>query len=336
MSYRAYAATEPKGSFETIDLDSGELGPDEVEIDVAYCGICHSDLSMLNNDWMLTEYPFVGGHEIAGTIVAKGDAVTHLEIGQKVGLGWYSGSCQVCDSCLAGDHNLCSANEATIVSRPGGFAEKVRAHALWATPIPEALDLSAVGPLFCGGITVFHPIIENRVSPMDRVGVVGIGGLGHMALQFLNKWGCDVTAFSTSPDKEADARALGANHFVNSRDPDALENLAGTLDMILVTVNVELDWDSYLAALRPKGTLHLVGAAPKVEATVFPMIAAQRSINASPLGSPSTTRRMLEFSARHEIAPRTEILPMSEINEAFRKLHDEKPAHRIVLQNDFT
>ncbi len=335
MSIKAYASSGSDSKFEVIDYDPGDLGVNEVEIDVSYCGLCHSDLSMLNNDWGMTEYPIVPGHEIAGTVASIGDAVSHLEVGQRVGLGWNSGSCQTCEQCLAGDHNLCSNSQGTIVGRHGGFANKVRGQALWTTPIPDALDLSAVGPLFCGGITVFNPIVQNQVSPMDRVGVVGIGGLGHMALQFLNKWGCEVTAFSTSPEKEEDAKKLGAHHFINSKDDGAMKRAANHFDMILVTVNVELDWETYIAALRPKGTLHLVGAAPKVQSAVFPLLSGQKSIGASPIGSPSTASRMVEFAARHGIAPLTEILPMSKIGEAFTKLEQEKPAHRIVLKNDF-
>ena len=335
MSIKAYASSDSDSKFEVIDYDPGDLGVNEVEIDVSYCGLCHSDLSMLNNDWGMTEYPLVAGHEIAGTVAAAGDAVSHLKVGQRVGLGWNCGSCQTCEQCLSGNHNLCASSQGTIVGHHGGFANKVRAQALWTLPIPDALDLSAVGPLFCGGITVFNPIVQNQISPTDRVGVVGIGGLGHLALQFLNKWGCEVTAFSTSPEKEDDAKKLGAHQFINSRDDGAMKKAANHFDMILVTVNVELDWDKYIAALRPKGTLHLVGAAPQVQSAVFPLLSGQKSIGASPIGSPSTALRMVEFAARHGIAPRTEILPMSRIDEAFKKLEEEQPAHRIVLKNDF-
>ena len=335
MTIHAYASREAGGKLEPFEYDPGELAADEVEIAVDYCGLCHSDLSMWQNHWQLSQYPFVPGHEVSGTVAAKGDLVTDLEIGQKVGVGWSSGSCGKCLACLSGNQNLCADNEGIIVGHHGGFADRVRARSPWVTPIPDDLDPAVVGPLFCGGITVFNPIVINEVSPTDRVGVVGIGGLGHMALQFLDKWGCHVTAFSTSPDKEEETKKLGADHFVNSRDDSQLSSVANSLDLILVTVNVELDWEKYIAALRPGGKLHLVGAAPKVESAVFPLLEAQKSIGASPLGSPATTRRMVEFTARHGIAPRVETLPLSEINEAFRKLEEESPAHRIVLKNDF-
>ena len=336
MSIRAYAANGPNGKLEPFEYDPGELRRDEVDITVEYCGICHSDLSMWSNDWEMTAYPFVPGHEISGTVAAKGEDVAHLEVGQKVGLGWFSRSCGTCTQCLGGDHNLCSQNEQTIVGRHGGFAERVRTQALWATPIPEGVKLASAGPLFCGGITVFNPIVQNDVSPTHQVGVVGIGGLGHMAIQFLAKWGCEVTAFSTSPDKEAYVRSLGAHRFVNSRDESQFEALTNALDLLLVTVNVELNWDHYIATLKPKGKLHMVGAAPKVESAVFPLLVGQKSIGGSPLGSPATTLSMLEFSGRHAIFPKTEVFQMSDVNQALEKLQSESPPHRIVLQNDFS
>ncbi|MFT5855239.1 MAG: putative zinc-type alcohol dehydrogenase-like protein, partial [Verrucomicrobiales bacterium] len=335
MSIRAYAASESKAEFKEFDYDPGTLGDDEVEIAVEYCGVCHSDLSMWQNDWGMSDYPFVGGHEVAGKVVEKGGAVSHLEIGQKVGLGWHARSCGTCDQCLGGNHNLCRSGVGTITGRHGGFAERVRAQSLWVTPLPDALSMEKVGPLFCGGITVFNPIVQNHVSPMDRVAVVGIGGLGHMALQFLNRWGCEVTAISTSPDKEEAAREFGAHAFINARADGELEKAEDSFDFILVTANANLPWDKYVAALRPKGKLHLVGAAAEVKATVFPLIGGEKSIGASPVGSPGTIARMLEFSARHEIAPKTEVMPMSEVNEALKRLHEDSPSHRLVLKNDF-
>jgi uncharacterized zinc-type alcohol dehydrogenase-like protein len=334
MTIKAYAAHEAGGILEPFEYDPGDLEADEVEINISSCGICHSDLSMLNNDWEMSEYPLVPGHEIVGKIAAVGERVTHLKPNQTVGLGWFSKSCMRCKECMSGDHNLCPTAEGIIVGRHGGFANKVRAHQSWVIPLPEGINVKTAGPLFCGGITVFNPIIQNNIQPTDRVGVVGIGGLGHLALRFLRAWGCEVTAFSTSPDKEAEARELGAHHFVNTHDPDALEKLANSFDMILVAVNVELDWDGYINGLRPRGKLHIVGAAPSVSATVFPLIIGEKSIGGSPLGSPATISTMLDFAARHGIEPVTEIFPMSKVNDALEKLRTGKPRFRLVLEDD--
>ncbi len=335
MIIKAYAAKKAGAELQPFEYDNGEIGAEEVDIAVSHCGICHSDLSMLNNDWEITHYPFVPGHEIVGRIEAVGSQVDHLTVGQTVGLGWFAQSCMTCRQCLSGHHNLCPEARGTIVERHGGFADKVRAHKGWVIPLPEGVSSASAGPLFCGGITVFNPIVQNGIRPTDRVGVVGIGGLGHMALGFLRAWGCEVTAFSTSADKEDEARRLGAHHFLNTRDSGALEKRAGYFDMILVTVNVALPWEAYIGALAPRGKLHMVGAAPSVESAVFPLIIGQRSIGGSPLGSPATIATMLDFAARHQIAPLIETFPMSQVNTAMEKLHAGKPRYRIVLENDF-
>ncbi len=333
---RAYAANEPNAPLQSFTYELGELGPEEVDIDVIACGVCHSDLSMVNNDWGLTAFPLVPGHEVIGTVAAKGASVEHLAVGQKIGLGWFSKSCLHCRPCLDGDHNLCDSREHTIVGRHGGFAEKVRAHWSWAIPVPDSLDVTSAGPLFCGGITVFNPIMQSGVKPTDRVGVIGIGGLGHLALQFLNKWGCEVTAFSSTQAKAREAREFGAHHVVNSRDDTELEKIAGSLDFLLVTVNVPLNWQLYLNTLRAKGTFHVVGAVPEPMAiSAFDLLFFQRSVTGTPLGSPATMTAMLEFCARHEIAPMIETFPMSKVNDAFEHLEAGKARYRIVLENDF-
>jgi uncharacterized zinc-type alcohol dehydrogenase-like protein len=337
MTTRAWAALEKGGALQPFEYDAGDLRSDQIEIAVEYCGICHSDLSMLGNEWGNASFPIVPGHEVVGRIVALGDHVPAAwKVGDRVGLGWFSESCMHCEQCLAGDHNLCATAEQTIVGRHGGFADKVRCHWAWATPLPAALDAAKAGPLFCGGITVFNPIVQCGVKPTDRVGVIGLGGLGHLALQFLDKWGCEVTAFSSNPEKSDELRRLGADEIVNSRDAAALGKVAGKFDFILSTVNVPLDWDSYLGALAPKGRLHFVGAvlAP-VPVPAFTLIMAQRGVSGSPLGSPATTRDMIEFCARHDIAPVTELYPMSQANDALQHLRDGKARYRIVLQADF-
>jgi uncharacterized zinc-type alcohol dehydrogenase-like protein len=333
---KAYAALAQGEHLRPYEYDPGELQDEQVEIAVSHCGLCHSDLSMLGNDFGMTAYPFVPGHEVIGTITAIGDHVKRVHVGQRVGLGWYSGSCMSCPQCLTGNHNLCTTVESTIVHRHGGFADRVRAHWVWATPLPDSLDPAKAGPLFCGGITVFNPIVQFGVLPTHRVGVLGIGGLGHLALQFLNKWGCEVYAFTSSDSKREEAKTLGAHHVVNSADPAQMKKIAGSLDFILSTVSADLDWSAIIDALAPKGRLHFVGIVPKpLSVQVFSLIGAQRSLSGSPLGSPATTAQMIDFCARHSIAPVTEHYKMSEINEAFERLHLGKPRYRIVLENDF-
>ncbi|MEB3312335.1 MAG: NAD(P)-dependent alcohol dehydrogenase [Snowella sp.] len=330
---RAYAAREKSGKLEPFEYDPGSLGEEQVEIEVEYCGICHSDLHMLDNDWGMAQYPLVPGHEVVGKISAIGSKVTTLKVGQRVGVGWFSHSCMTCEWCMSGNQNLCLTAEGVIVGRHGGFANKVRANQEWAIALPEGMNPESAGPLFCGGITVFNPIVICNVKPTERVGVVGIGGLGHMAIQFLKAWGCEVTAFSHSPDKEAEAKAMGASHFVNSRDPESIASVANSLDFILSTVSADLNWDAYITALRPKGRFHIVGVTPNpLSVGLFPLLLGQKSISASPLGSPVTVSQMLEFAVRHQLEPVVEVYPIEQVNEAMEKLRNGKPRYRLVLK----
>lgn len=332
---KALAARDAQGRLEPYEFESAPLGPDDVDIAVDYCGICHSDLSMLKNEWGMTGYPFVPGHEVAGRVLAVGSRVTTRKVGERVGLGWFSGSCMTCRSCMSGDHNLCATADQTIVGRHGGFATQVRAKAEWTLPIPDGYDAAKAGPLFCGGITVFNPIVQFGVRPTDRVGVIGIGGLGHMALAFLNKWGCEVIAFTSSAAKREEALRLGAHRTVNSKDPAELGTVKGSLNFILSTVNVPMDWGTYMDALAPRGRLHVVGAVLEpIPVAAFPMILGQKSVSGSPLGSPVTTEMMMEFAHRHQIAPVVEEFPMSRANEALEHLEAGKARYRIVLRND--
>ena len=329
----AYAASDAGKSLEPFQYELPELGPEELDIKVHYCGICHSDLSMLNNEWGMTQYPFVPGHEIVGEVVRVGKEVAHLAVGDKVGLGWNAASCMHCNQCMGGDHHLCGEVQGTIVGRHGGFADTVRCHWSWAISLPEKVDLQKAGPLFCGGITVFNPIILSGVQPTDKVGVIGIGGLGHMALKFLNAWGCEVVAFSSNPAKKDQILKMGATRVVNSRDPEQLEAIQGSLDFILNTTNVTLDWNAYLTTLAPKGRFHNVGAVLEPMAIpAFTLLMGEKSVGGSPLGSPALTRTMLDFCVRHDIYPIIEEFPLSEVNKALEHLEEGKARYRVVLK----
>lgn len=331
----ALAAYEPKGKLQSFSYDPGPLGDEQVEIEVQYCGLCHSDYSMWSNEWGMSSYPFVPGHEAVGKVTAVGPDAKFVKVGQMVGLGWNSGSCLHCRQCLHGDHNLCEQLEQTIIGRHGAFGTRVRCHWVWATPIPDGVDPAKAGPLLCGGITVFSPLVEFAVKPTDRVGVLGIGGLGHMALQFFNKWGCHVTAFTSSANKGDEAKQMGAHAVLNTRSEGELKRAAGSFNFILSTVAApDLDLNPYIAALAPKGRFHMVGIVPEVKAQLFPMIAAQRSMGASPSGPPATVAAMLDFCARHGIVPVTEEFTMTKANEAFAHLEAGKARYRIVLKND--
>ena len=314
--------------------DPGELGLQEVEIGISHCGICHSDLHLISNDWGNSHYPFIPGHEIVGTVTAVGPEVRALKLGQRVGLGWQSNSCGECEWCIKGTENLCASSEATCVRRHGGYADRVRANTRFVSPIPEALPSEEAAPLLCGGITVYNPLRSHGINPSSRVGVVGIGGLGHMAIQFARVFGAEVTAFSSSVAKEQEARELGAHNFVNTRETKALREVAGSLDFILTTANADQDWSIFVQALRPMGTLCFVGAPPSpLSIHAFSLIGGMRSITGSPIGSPHMVREMLAVAARHNLKARTERFAMAKANEAIEKVKKNKVRYRAVLAN---
>jgi uncharacterized zinc-type alcohol dehydrogenase-like protein len=314
--------------------DPGKIGPQEVDIAISHCGVCHSDIHLISNDWGSSQYPFIPGHEIIGKVAAVGSDVKQFTVGQRVGLGWQSNSCGVCEWCTRGMENLCPSLEATCVHRNGGYADRVRANSRFVIPIPDSIESENAAPLLCAGITVYNPIRDHGVNPSSRVGIIGIGGLGHIAIQFARTFGADVTAFSTSADKEEEARSLGAHHFVNSRESKALKEIAGSMDFILSTINADQDWGVYLQALRPTGTLCFVGVPPSaVSFQAFLLVGGQRAISGSNIGSPHQLREMIDVAARHGVKATTEAFPMAKANEAIEKVKKNKVRYRAVLTN---
>jgi len=332
---KAFAANQAGNPLEPFEYQLGPLASNDIDIKVEHCGLCHTDLSLRNNAWGITEFPFVGGHEATGTVIDMGAEVTHVKIGDRVGLGGHSHYCMTCRQCLNGDHNLCESVQSTVsAGRHGAFADIVRASGVSVIKLPDDLDSRDAGPLFCAGITVFNPFVKFDIKPTARIAVLGIGGLGHLALQFGKAWGCHVTALSSSASKKDEAMAFGAHDVINSRDPEALAAAAGSFDVILSTVDVALDWNAIIAMLKPKGRLHFLGVqAVPAELHLMPLMFAQLSLSSSLVGSPQTIADMLEFCARHGIKAVTEHFPFEKINEALAHLESGEARYRIVLDN---
>ena len=332
---RAWAAYERNGKLKPFQYEPGPLGEHEVEVAVKYCGLCYSDVHMIKNDWTVTAYPLVPGHEVVGNVSAVGSKVTRVAVGQPVGIGWMKGSCMYCDACLAGAHNLCCKGQETVVGNHGGFADRVRCEELWAIPLPPELDEESVGPFLCAGGTMFTPLLNCGIRGTDRVGVIGIGGLGHIALMFLKSWGCHVTAFTTSADKVAEAKQLGAHEVVVSTDSQALKAVENTFDVILSTVSAAIDHSPYFAALKPQGRLHIVGLPPAGSLAVDTgvLVNYDKTLSGSVVSAPLTMKKMLDFAQLHKLKPVVEVYPMREVNEAIKRLESGKARYRIVLKN---
>jgi uncharacterized zinc-type alcohol dehydrogenase-like protein len=333
--YKAWITKAAKRPMALEIVDLGPLGGEDVEVAVEHCGLCHSDLSVFNNDWGISQYPAILGHEVVGRVTAVGPNAKGVQVGQRVGVGWFSASCMHCRQCMSGSQHLCPQAEATIIGHRGGFASHIRVHWAWAIPLPAKLNFADAGPLLCGGITVFSPL-ARFARPTDRVGILGIGGLGHMAVKFAAAYGCDVTAFTSSESKFDEAKGFGAHHVVSSKNAAAIRKLGGRFDLLISTVNVKLDWDALIGTLAPNGRLHVVGVVLEpIPVAAFSLILQQRSVSGSPTGSPVAIETMLDFASRHNIAPQTEHFPMSKINEAFARLASGKAHYRIVLDADF-
>ncbi len=320
MVFHAYAAHEAKARLKPFDYRPKRLREHDVEIAVTHCGICHSDVHLVDGDWG-DWFPLVPGHEIVGTVVAGHG----FAVGERVGVGWQRGSCGTCEYCRAGEEVQCALHEATCQGNYGGFADRIRVDARFAARIPDALASDGAAPLLCGGVTVYTPL-RKFAAAGTRVGVIGIGGLGHLALQFARALGCEVTAFSRRPAKEREARAFGADHFATGRPRK------GSLDLILNTAHAAPDMEAYLAALRPKGVFCQLGASPEpLSVPAFALISEALTVTGSAIGSPAVIREMLDVAARHGVAARTEVVPMREANAALDRTRRNLARYRMVL-----
>jgi uncharacterized zinc-type alcohol dehydrogenase-like protein len=336
MAIHAQAAKEAGGRLERYDFDPGPLQAHEIELAVTHCGVCHSDVHLVDNDWGFSRYPMVPGHEVVGLVRARGAEVRDLREGDRVGVGWESAACLACEWCLKGEEQLCAGRKNTCLHCPGGYADAFRVDARFAFPIPGALSSAGAAPLLCGGVTVYSPLRQYDARPSMRVGVVGIGGLGHLALKFARAFGCEVTAFSHSPEKRAEAKRLGAHHFVDAGRDAALAAAAESQDLILAVPARDVNWAALFSALRPKGRMVLIGAPRGAEILLppFALIGGEKSLSGSTIGPRWRIREMLDFAARHEIEAEAVVLPMQKANDALEQVRNGEARYRVVLVND--
>ena len=319
---------------EKFEYEARKPADFEVEVAITHCGICYDDIHMIDDEAGLTVYPFVPGHEIVGRVSRLGGKVEAFEKDDRVGIGWQARSCGRCEWCVRGEENLCCELLQTATWSPyGGVATFIVVDSRFAFSLPESLESEMAAPLMCGGVAVYSAL-RKHARPAMKVGVVGIGGLGHMALQFAGGFGCEVTAFSSSPAKQEDVRDFGANCFIDFRDVDRLENMARSMDLIIFLAQADADWNAYLGMLRPNGKMCLVGVPPNtVSFAPLPLILGQLSVCGSVIGSRSDMCEMLEFAARHEVKAQVEVMPMPEVNQAIAKLKANRARYRIVLKN---
>lgn len=333
MPFNAYAAHSAKKPLKKFTYEPGQVEPNEVEIRITHCGICHSDVHMIDNDWGMSQYPLVPGHEIVGVVQAVGTDVKNLKVGQRVGVGWQASSCGTCEFCRSSQETLCSQNQGVIVRRHGGFADQIQVNARFAVRIPDGLASDVAAPLLCGGITVYTPLRAEKLQG-KRVGIIGIGGLGHMALQFAAAFGCEVTAFSASADKKREAMRFGASRFANTSDPGFFEKNAATQDILITTVTKDQDWNRWMTVLKPYGSLIVVGATPgALNIQPFSLIMGYKSVKGSMIGSPSMIEEMLRFAALHKIGAKIQKLPMAKAEEGIERVRAGKARYRVVLEN---
>ena len=337
--YAAQSATSPLGPF---GFDRREPGPTDVEIDITYCGVCHSDLHTVRSEWGGTTFPCVPGHEIVGHITRVGGSVTKFKKGDLAGVGCMVDSCRTCQDCRDGLEQYCQNGSVMTYNGPdkhlggvtyGGYSSRIVVDEAFVLKVPEKLDLAAAAPLLCAGITTYSPLRHWGVGKGSKVGVVGLGGLGHMALKFAHAFGAHVVLFTTSAGKAADARRLGADDVVISKDAGEMKRHAGSLDFILDTVAASHDLDALTSTLTRDGTLCLVGApsTPHPSPTVFNLIFKRRRIAGSVIGGIAETQEMLDFCAARGITSDIELIPIQSINTAYERMLESDVKYRFVI-----
>ena len=340
LTVNAYAAPSADAPLEPTTITRREVGPHDVLIEIAYAGICHSDIHTVNGDWGPQPYPLVPGHEIVGTVAEIGPEVTGHAVGDRVGVGCMVNSCGQCTNCRNGDEQYCAEGmvptyggadrDGTITQ--GGYSTHVVVDAGFVLSVPASLDLAAAAPLLCAGITTYSPLRRWGAGPGRKVAVVGLGGLGHLAVKIAAAMGAEVTVLSQSLKKKEDGLRLGAEHYYATSDPATFEQLAGSFDLVLNTVSAVIDVDAYLSLLTVDGALVNVGApAEPLSLNVFSLIGGRRTYAGSMIGGIAETQEMLDFCAEHGIVPETELISADRVNEAYERVLASDVRYRFVI-----
>ena len=340
LTVNAYAAPSADAPLEPTTITRREVGPHDVLIEIAYAGICHSDIHTVNGDWGPQPYPLVPGHEIVGTVAEIGPEVTGHAVGDRVGVGCMVNSCGQCTNCRNGDEQYCAEGmvptyggadrDGTITQ--GGYSTHVVVDAGFVLSVPESLDFAAAAPLLCAGITTYSPLRRWGAGPGRKVAVVGLGGLGHLAVKIAAAMGAEVTVLSQSLKKKEDELRLGAEHYYATSDPATFEQLAGSFDLVLNTVSAVIDVDAYLSLLTVDGALVNVGApAEPLSLNIFSLIGGRRAYAGSMIGGIAETQEMLDFCAEHGIVPETELISADRVNEAYERVLASDVRYRFVI-----
>lgn len=332
MQINALAAIEKGAALQPFSFQAAPLKSFDCAIKVLACGICHSDIHMIHNDWEISRYPLVPGHEVIGEVVEIGSHVTHLQLGDRVGVGWQQAACMHCLDCLKGNHNLCDQAEGLIVSGYGGFADYMVVDSRFAFVLPAGVSTESAGPILCGGVTVYAGLRNAGMTSGQEIGVIGIGGLGHLAIQFASRLGNRVTVFTTSADKADFATQLGAHEAILVTPGSSPPLPVNKLNIIINTANQALDWLGYVNYLDSNGTFVFVGIPSEpLTIPVTPLTSKQRRIMGSEIGSPAMIMEMLQVVEKFGIQPLVEMFPLDQANEALQRVRDNKVRYRAVL-----
>jgi uncharacterized zinc-type alcohol dehydrogenase-like protein len=340
MSVNAYAAQSATSPIASFNIERREVGPHDVQIEILYCGVCHSDIHQARNEWGGSIFPMVPGHEIVGRITKIGAHVKNFKIGELAGIGCFVDSCRVCPSCLANEEQYCETgmvgtyNGLDKEGKPtyGGYSTQIVVDEKYTLHVSEKLPLKGVAPLLCAGITTYSPLRHWKIGKGHKVAVMGLGGLGHMAVKFAVSFGADVTVLSTSKSKEKDALRLGAHHFAVTSDSETMKGLQGHFDFILNTVSAQHDYNQYLQLLTLNGTMVVVGVPPQPSVVAaFSLIGKRRSLAGSLIGGIKETQEMLDYCAEHNIVSDVEVIAASEVNTAYERMIKGDVRYRFVI-----